>query len=333
MITQSEQKKDQQFKSCSHELADQKNKLKKSFEYLDKFKAELKETKNQLFEDRTTLNNAFKQLNQMTRERKRIKKEIKAVKNSLLGNINGFAKIISNLITTRVEKNRGHGERVAHIANFVATRLEFDEKKLEDLKKAAMLHEAGLLFVPENILQKSEEMLSDYEKDFFIQYPVKGADLLAHCSGFENCAKIIRSLNENSDGTGTPQGLKRRHIPLLSRVLAGADVFDTLADEIDTSSLEFFLAQLEKFSGARLDPNIVALLEKYAVLHMGSDAYKVRGVGVHQLESGMTLGTALFTNTGTKLFSVNTLLTEEAIDKIKKYNREYPVNEIVYIRA
>ncbi len=333
MITQSEQKKDQQYDSYSHELADLKNKLKKSFEYLDRFKAELKETKNQLFEDRTTLNNAFKQLNQMTRERKRIKNEIKTIKKIFLDNINGFAKIISNLITTRVEKNRGHGGRVAHIANFVATRLEFDDKKLEDLKNAAILHETGLLFVPENILQKPEEMLSEYEKDFFIQYPVKGADLLSHCSGFENCAKIISSLNENSDGTGTPQGLKRKYIPLLSRILAGADVFDTLADEIDTSSMESFLAQLGKFSGARLDPNIVALLEKYALLHMGSDVYKVRGVGVHQLESGMTLGTTLFTNTGTKLFSVNTLLTKEAIDKIKRYNRDYPVDEIVYIRA
>ncbi len=333
MITQSEQKKNKRLESHGSELADQKRKLKKSFEYLDKFKAELKKAKIELFEERTTLNNAFKQLDQMTRERKRIKKEIKTIKNSLVDNINGFAKVLSNLIMTRIETNRGHGERVAHIANFVATGLGFDEKKLEDLRKAAMLHEVGLLFVPENILQKPEEMLSDYEKDFFIQYSVKGADLLSHCSGFENCAKIIRSLNENSDGTGTPHGLKRGSIPLLSRILAGADVFDTLYDEIDLSSLDLFLKQLEKFSSARLDPNIVALLEKYAVIHMGSDAYKVRGVGVHQLEPGMTLGTALFTNTGTKLFSVNTLLTGEAIDKIKNYNREYPVNEIVYIRV
>ena len=269
----------------------------------------------------------------MTRERKRIKKEIKTVKNTLLDNINGFSKIMSSLITTRIEKNRGHGERVAHIAHFVAARFGFDEKKLEDLRKAAMLHEVGLLLVPDNILQKPEEKLSDYEKDFFVQYPLKGADLLANCSEFKNCAKIIYNLHENSDGTGTPKGLKRRCIPLLSRILAGADVFDSLQDEIEASSLELFLVKLEKFSGARLDPNIVALLEKYAVLHMGSEGYKVRGVGVHQLEPGMTLGTALFTNTGTKLFSVNTLLTKEAIDRIKKYNREYPVYEIVYIRV
>ena len=103
-----------------------------------------------------------------------------------------------------------------------------------------MLHETGLLLVPESILQKPEEEQSDYEKAFFIQYPVKGADLLLNCSEFDNCAKIISSLNENSDGTGTPKGLKRRYIPLLSRILAGADVFDTLIDEIDISPLEDF---------------------------------------------------------------------------------------------
>ena len=333
MITRSEQENNQQLESVNRQLADQKEKLKKSFEYLDKFKAELKETKNQLFEDRTTLNNAFKQLNQMTRERKRIKKEIKTVKSDLLDNMDGFLKIISALITARVEKNRGHAGRVADISHFVAREFGFDEKKLEDLKKAAMLHEVGLLMVPGNILQKPEEKLSDYEKDFFIQYPAKGADLIANCSDLKNCAKIIYNLHENSDGTGTPQGLKRRSIPLLSRVLAGADIFDSLQDEIENSSLELFLSRLEKFSGTRLDPNIVAALEKYAVLHMGSETYKVRGVGVHQLEPGMILGTSLFTNTGTKLFSVNTLLTGESIDKIKKYNRGYPVDEIVYIRV
>ena len=41
--------------------------------------------------------------------------------------------------------------------------------KLEDLRKAAMLHETGLLFVPEGILQKTEDHLSDYEKDFFFK--------------------------------------------------------------------------------------------------------------------------------------------------------------------
>ncbi len=320
-------------KNSNQKIFTQNIKIKKAFEYLDKFKHDLKQTKTELYDERIMLNNVLKQVNQMTDERTRLKKEIKKIKKTLLDNIEGFGDILSSLIKAGVEKNRGHGERVAHIAEFIARQLKLDEKKIEDIRKAAILHEVGLLFVPEEILRKEKDQQTDYEKDLFIQYPFKGADLISSCTKFEKCAKIIRHLNENSDGTGSPQGLKRRYIPLESRILTGADVFDTLKDEKDISSLENFLETLEIFSGTRLDPAIVACLEKYAVLHMGSASYQVKGVGIHQLESGMTLGTALFTNTGTKLFSSNTLLTQDAIDKIKRYNKEYPVDETVYIRT
>ncbi len=323
----------QQVKHLQQKLDVQEMKLEQTFGYLDQFKTELAKAKTTLFEERETLNNALKQVNQLSKERSRLKKEKQVLKASLSANINGFSDILFDLIENRVEKNRGHAERVSHIAYFIARQNNFDEKKLEDLRKAAMLHEVGLLLVPEALLNKPYEQLSAYEKDLFLQVPVKGAQFLLNCSEFDGCAEIIRSMNENSDGTGWPQGLKRRYIPVLSRILAGADVFDTLKDQEDVTSLEILLEKLEQYAGSRLDPNIVSWLGKYAVLHMGSDAYRVKGVGIHQLEPGMTLGTALFTRTGTKLFSVNTLLTKDAIDKIKTYNKEYPVDETVYIRA
>lgn len=308
-------------------------KFEKTADYLKRFKQELKKTKTELYEERHSLNNALKQVNQMANERTRLKRDIKKIKETLDGNMEGFSEILCNLIKTRIEKNRGHGERVAQIAGFIAEQLKTDEKKLADLRKAAMLHEAGLLFIPESTLQKEKEQRTEFEKGLFIQYPAKGAGLLSSCTEFLNCAEIIRHLNENADGTGKPDGLKKKYIPLLSRILAGADVLDTLREEEGIISLEKFLIKLEDYSGTRLDPTIVALLEKYAVLHMGSDAYCIKGKGIHQLEPGMTLGTALFTNTGTKLFSANTLLTQDAIDKIKQYSREYPVDETVYIRV
>lgn len=308
-------------------------KLEKTTDYLKRFKQELKKTKTELYEERHSLNNALKQVNQMANERTRLKRDIKATKEALAGNTEGFSEILSRLIKTRIERNRGHGERVAQISSFIAEQFKIDEKKLPDLQKAAMLHEIGLLFIPESTLQKEKDERTEFEKGLFMQYPGKGAVLLSFCTEFQKCAEIIRYLNENADGTGRPDGLKKKFIPLLSRILAGADVFDTLREEQDVSSLENFLIRLEDYSGTRLDPAIVAVLEKYAVLHMGSDAYSIKGKGIHQLEPGMTLGTALFTNTGTKLFSANTLLTQDSIDKIKQYCREYPADETVYIRV
>jgi response regulator RpfG family c-di-GMP phosphodiesterase len=322
-----------QKRSSEQHAAVLESRLEKAFEYLNTFKKDLKSTKSELYNERMALNNALKQVNQMTRERSRLKKEKSELKKSLKDNIQGFADILTRLIIQQVEENRGHSERVAHIARFVAKELKLDEKKVEDLRKAAMLHEVGLLMIPWPVFSKDRSGLADWERDYFLQYPEKGAKLLLNCSEFTECARIIESMNENSDGTGRPKGLKRRYIPLLSKILAGADLFDDVRSDPGIHNLTDFLNELESYSGTRLDPNIVAQLEKYAVLHMGSDAYQVRGVGIHQLEPGMTLGTAIFTNTGTKLFSVNTLLTQDAIDKIKNYNREYPIDEIVYIKA
>ncbi len=307
--------------------------LEKSFLYLDKFKQELKGVKKELILEKTSLNNALKQIHHMTRERSQMKKSATLMKELLGRNVTGFERLLSILITTRIEANRGHADRVAHIACFIAKQFDFDGKKLEDLRKAAMLHETGLLFMPGQAFGKEEKDLTSYENNIWIQYPVKGADLLNECQGFEDCSRMVRFLNENSDGTGYPDGLKKRYIPLASRILAGADEFDRLKDGPDVHSLEDLLAGLESLSGSRLDPAIVGWLEKYAVIHMGADSYRVRGVGVEQLEPGMRLGTALFTVTGTKLFSVDTLLTRESIEKIIQYHREYPVDETVYIKA
>lgn len=322
--------------------------LGRAFEYLDRFKSELKSTKAELIEEKSSLNAALKQIQQMAGERGRIKDTLSALKEELGGNTEGFGRILYTLVRRRVETHQGHGERVARIACFIGREMGYDEKKLEDLRKAAILHEVGLLFLSapplsektqaekKEIEKKNKETCNEpsaYDKTLMVQYPVKGAELLEQCPGFKAPAGIIRSLNERSDGTGYPDGLKRRYIPMASRILAGADELDGLKERPDITGTEALLKALEELAGSRLDPVIVGWLEKYVVLHLGPEAFQVRGMGIEHLEPGMVLGTSLFTATGTKLFTSGTVLTREAIDKIIQYNREYPVDETVYIKA
>jgi hypothetical protein len=85
--------------------------------------------------------------------------------------------------------------------------------------------------------------------------------------------------------------------------------------------------------GSRLDPQVAGWLEKYAVLHLGGDTFRVRGIGVEQLEPGMILSATLFTRTGTKLLPAGQTLTRQTIDKIIQYHRAYPVEETVFIKV
>ncbi len=318
--------------------------LKKSFGYLDRFKNELKEIKDELLEDKSNLNTALKQINQMSEERRRLKQSLLDIKAQMAADMDGFGQILYALIRQRVELNRGHGERVGEIACFIAMKMGFSQKQLEDLSKAGMLHEIGLLFLSKDYLcekvsgeedadQYPDSKSTVYDQAMMVQYPVKGAELLGHCRGFERAAAIIRCLNENVDGTGYPDGLKRHHIPLASRILAAADELETLREKNVSFDLQELLSGLEPKIGSRLDPMVAGWLEKYAVLHLGKDKFKVRGVGVEQLEPGMILSATLFTRTGTKLLPAGQTLTRPVIDKIIQYHRAYPVDETVYIKV
>lgn len=318
--------------------------LEKSFGYLDRFKSELKKVKDELLEDKSNLNTALKQIHQMSEERRRLKQSLLDIKTQMAADMEGFGRILYALIRQRVELNRGHGERVAKIACFIATKMGLSQKQLEDLSKAAMFHETGLLFLSKDYIcekvpgggdadQYPDSSPTVYDQAMMVQFPVKGAELLSHCRGFEQAAAIIRCLNENVDGTGYPDGLKRHHIPLASRILAAADELETLRENNRSFGIQDLLSGLEPKIGSRLDPKIAGWLEKYAVLHWGGDTLKVRGVGVEQLKPGMILSATLFTQTGTKLLPAGQTLTRQAIDKIIQYHRAYPVDETVYIKV
>ncbi len=311
----------------------QKKKLVKAFEADKKLKTQFIKIRKAFFEEKNILHNSLKQINIMSLERDRLKKQLSELDISFHDNVKWIQSFLIKMIESRNEKNKGHSKRVADIAVFVAKGLGVKQNDIEAIEKAGMLHELGMLFIPGSIFLKDASSLSVYEKDLFEKVPVFGADLLEKCKGFKKIAEIIRYLNENVDGSGIPEGLKRRYIPLLSRILAGADLLDDLLSEPGGTSADEILSRLEACAGERLDPNVVNYLERYLVICLNKSREKVREVGLYQLKPGMRTGAGLFTSTGTKLFSAGTVLTEESINMVVKYNMAYPVKETVIIKV
>ncbi len=311
----------------------QKKKLVIAFEHVEKLKTQLIKTRKVFFEEKNILHNSLKQINIMSLERDRLKKQLRELDISFHDNVKWIQSFLIRMIESRNEKNKGHSKRVSDIAVFVARGLGVKKNDIEVIRKAGMLHELGMLFIPDSIFLKEASSLSVYEKDLFEKVPVFGADLLEECTGFKKIAEIIRYLNENVDGSGIPDGLKRRYIPLLSRILAGADLLDDLLSGSAGTSADEILSRLEACAGERLDPNVVNYLERYVVICLNKSREKVREVGLYQLKPGMKTCAGLFTSTGTKLVSAGTVLTEESINMVVKYNMAYPVEETVIIKA
>ncbi len=316
-------------------------KLENAVELLEKFKADLVKTRKALTKEKNLLHNSLKQITIMTGERERLKAETLDLGRRLRQNTQGIEHILASMIEARNESNKGHARRVARIAMFVGDSLGISRIEKTALKQAALLHEAGLLFLPGSVADKKSQALTAYERDLFRQAPATGAAFLSRCPGLERAAQIISHLHENVDGSGRPQGLKRRYIPLTARILAGADLLDDLASGQAAGPdpgekrpcAEAIPGMLESYSGTRLDPRIVNLLEYYVVTCLDGHSTRIKEVGFHQLKPGMTMGAGVYAKTGTKLFSAGVVLTEESITQLMRYNREYPLAETVFIKV
>lgn len=339
-------------KELNQQISWQKDTLNRALEHIDNLKQIVFGTRKAWSSEKNLLHNSLKQINMMTSDRDTLKKELRDSRIKLSENIKGINSFLCNMVESRNEYQKGHSKRVAEIAEFVAERVGVEPKSIRVLKNAAMLHEVGMLLIPSSILNKEPSLWSDYEKNMIIHHPSKGAAYLAKCPGFEKVAGIIRHLHENSDGTGYPEGLKKRYIPLLSKLLAGADVLDQIWIDNPYSSADRLLELLEEQAGSRLDPSIVNFLEKYVVTtlnfqinrdqiincnqmddnHSGNKYVRLKEIPVYQLRPGMVTGAGLFTKTGTKLFSSGTTLTEDSIRMIEQYTKEYPVDETVFIK-
>ncbi len=346
-------------KELNYRVSWQQEALNRAVDHIDNLKQIIVDTRKNWSRENELLHNSLKQINMMSNDRDILQNQLKVSRAKFVENIKGMNSFLCSMVESRNEHQKGHSKRVAQICEFVAEKLNIEPKSIRLLKNAAMLHEVGMLLIPSSILNKDSSQWSEYEKNMMLHHPSNGAAYLDDCPGFEKIADVIRHLHENSDGTGYPQGLKKRYIPLLSKILAGADVLDQIWIDNPHASLERLLEILENgYAGSRLEPSIVNILEKYAVTVLNfqtgcsqadgigqsaSDSKlnknqgfnsltRLKEIGVYQLTPGMVLGTGLFTKTGTKLFSAGTTLTADSIRMLEKYTKEYPVDETIFIK-
>lgn len=122
---------------------------------------------------------------------------------------------------------RGHCERVAHYALMIAEELGLPEETKETIKFGSWLHDCGKIGVPEKILNK-EGSLTETEFDIIKKHPRWGADVAKQANLPQMIHNIILYHHERHDGTGYPTGIKGKEIPLESRIVAVADVYDAL---------------------------------------------------------------------------------------------------------
>jgi putative nucleotidyltransferase with HDIG domain len=134
-------------------------------------------------------------------------------------------------IDAKDQVTHGHIRRVQRFTMALADALGVkDEKQLDALKAAALLHDTGKLAVPEYILNKPGPLTSSEFERMKVHAAV-GADILKSIEFPYPVEPIVRHHHENWDGSGYPDGIKGQAIPLGARMLSVVDCYDALTSD------------------------------------------------------------------------------------------------------
>lgn len=122
----------------------------------------------------------------------------------------------------------GHSRRVAALAERMGSVLGSSSADLVTVRRAALLHDLGLVAVPSFALHKPEDRLTDAEREALRLHPYHAERILARVPAFAPAVPLVGAHHERPDGRGYYRGLAYEQIPLGARVIAVADRFDEL---------------------------------------------------------------------------------------------------------
>jgi len=164
--------------------------------------------------------------------------------------------------------------KTAILSSIIGKTLKIYGFRLVQLTKAALLHDVGMLKVPQAIRSKKGKLTAD-ELKIVKTHPAQGYTVaLKELKCPEEVASIILHHQERWDGTGYPKGLKKENIPLGARIVAVADAFEALVNRrsyrdpiIGYRAMKTILSD----NGRHFDPTVLkALLGSLGIYPLGS---------------------------------------------------------------
>jgi two-component system, cell cycle response regulator len=168
--------------------------------------------------------------------------------------------ILLQILQEREPHLGDHLKGVAKLAMGIATRLEVGAEELEEIVRAAELHDVGKMAIPDEVLRKPGP-LTEEEWAFVRQHTIIGERILGAAPALLPVAKLVRASHERFDGSGYPDGLAGDAIPLGARIVCVCDAFHAMTSVRPyrpAIPVEDALAELRACAGTQFDPRVVA---------------------------------------------------------------------------
>ena len=274
---------------------------------------------------------------QQTIDLTRQNEELTGLNERLDKNLQASITSFSNLIELREKTVRNHSGNVATFSSEIARRLSLSNHEIEMISTAARLHDIGKIGVQDIILLKDPSALTDDEAVEYRKHPILGQSAINTVEGLREAGVLIRHHHESFDGSGFPDRLKADEIPLGSRIIAIADVFDRMA-VIGSGNLPVSKALnvIELALKKLFDPGLFEYLREIAkdkkAAFVLSDGDTEIELPPNELLQGMVVSKDIRTGTGLMPLGKGVILDGKHIDIIQRCYHFDPAQTGVYVR-
>ncbi len=167
--------------------------------------------------------------------------------------------VLLGFLRERQPELHHHLCEVGRLAVATGSKLGMSAEQLDEVRRAAELHDVGKAAVPDAILNKRGP-LTDEEWTFMRRHTIVGERILAAAPALTPVAELVRSSHERWDGCGYPDGHAGEAIPLGARIVFVCDAFDAMTSDRPYSRArapQEAIAELRRAAGSQFDPNVV----------------------------------------------------------------------------
>lgn len=175
-------------------------------------------------------------------------------------------RVLADTIGLKENFTPEHQSQVAQIARTIAQIMCLDRDMIDGIRIGATLHDFGILRIPSEILNKPSK-LTDREFEIMKQHPVHGYQLLKSIEFPWPVGRMVLQHHERLDGSGYPGGISGTEIILEARIIAVADVIDSMTSDRPyrkAMPIETALDEIRKHRGTKYDAAVVdACIELY----------------------------------------------------------------------
>jgi two-component system cell cycle response regulator len=174
--------------------------------------------------------------------------------------------VLMRVLAEREPGLHEHITSVAELAGAIGYRLGMEPEAIDELVRAAELHDVGKMAIPDTILNKPGPLDED-EWAFMRRHTLIGEAILSAAPALVPVARIVRSSHERYDGRGYPDGLAGDEIPVAARVVAICDAYDAMTSDRSYRrgmAPEVAIEELRRSAGTQFDPEVV---EVFCAVH------------------------------------------------------------------